>query len=195
MEIWKDIVGYEGRYQVSNNGKIKTFCRIAPIKYPKLLKPNTTRDGYLTVCLISNTGKRKTWSVHRLVAMVFISNAEQKPEVNHKDGNKKNNLAENLEWVTHPEQMAHAARLQLFSDRNGERNSNAKLSSNDVLELIRLYDFDVYTPKDLAEKYNIAKPTVIGILSGRLWNHLTNRKDNNPFKGKRKRTRKILTFI
>jgi len=100
QEIWKDIKGYEGLYQISNYGNVK---RIATYKYshklkktilihiPKYLKKNKSRKGYEFVTLCNNT-KRKTWSVHRLVAQAFIPNPENKPQINHIDCNKQNNF-------------------------------------------------------------------------------------------------------
>ena len=85
MEIWKDVKDYEGRYKISNLGKIKSFYG-----KEKLLKPKKNHGGYLEVLLYKNN-KNRLHRVHRLVAEAFIPNPENKPEVNHKDGNKLNN--------------------------------------------------------------------------------------------------------
>lgn len=92
-EIWKSIKGWEGLYEVSNLGNVKS------LKYGKerILKPGKHKDGYLRINL-SNNGRRKNFSIHRLVAEVFISNPYKLPEVNHKDENKLNNRVDNLEW-------------------------------------------------------------------------------------------------
>lgn len=94
-EIWKDIKGYEGKYLISNTGKVKSL-NYNNTKKSKLLKQNNI-NGYNTVCLWENS-KSKRCRVNRLVAEAFISNPSNLPEVNHKDENKMNNNVDNLEW-------------------------------------------------------------------------------------------------
>ena len=96
-EVWKDVVGYEGLYQVSNLGRLKSAPR--PRTKGGLLKPQYDRKGYLTFGLCKN-GKSKMAKIHRLVAEAFIPNPGKLPEVNHKDEQKDNNCVENLEWCT-----------------------------------------------------------------------------------------------
>ena len=98
-EEWRDIEGYEGLYQVSNLGRVKSLRDKNNKKRELILKPKTMRNGYLKVDLCKN-GKQKTFTVHRLVATVFISNPKNFPVVNHKDENKLNNNISNLEWCT-----------------------------------------------------------------------------------------------
>lgn len=96
MEIWKDIKGYEGKYQVSNYGSVKS------VKRNLILRPQERSHGYLSVWLYgSGRNNRTQVSVHRLVAEAFIPNPDNKAEVNHKDEDKTNNRAENLEWISH----------------------------------------------------------------------------------------------
>ena len=101
QEIWKPISGYDGLYEVSNIGNVRS------IKKGIILKPATNKFGYQIVGLSKN-GKRKEGKVHRLVAKAFIDNPDNKKQVNHKDGNKKNNSVDNLEWVTNQENVIHA---------------------------------------------------------------------------------------
>lgn len=96
-EIWKPIPNYEGFYEVSNTGKIRSVYR-----YKRVLKPMISNSGYERVDLFKNK-KRQQVSIHRIVAKVFCENPNGKPCVNHKDENRLNNNAENLEWVTHQE--------------------------------------------------------------------------------------------
>lgn len=102
QEIWKDVVGYEGYYKVSNLGNVKSIDRKDNIGRNRKGVNKIARDnghGYLFVCLYSNN-KGKQEYVHRLVANAFIENEYNKPEVHHKDSNRKNNVVDNLQWVT-----------------------------------------------------------------------------------------------
>jgi len=111
-EEWKDIEGYEGLYQVSTLGRVRSLPRISCQGHPLkggYRKPQN-RSGYLSICL----HKEGVWSkylMHRLVATTFIPNPENKPEVNHIDGNKHNNRVENLEWCTKSENLMHASKV------------------------------------------------------------------------------------
>lgn len=94
MEIWRDCKGYEGKYQVSDLG------RVWSISGQKYLTGSLDKDGYIRVTLTAKNGKVKIERVHRLVALAFLENPEGLPQVNHKDENKQNNCLENLEWCS-----------------------------------------------------------------------------------------------
>jgi len=104
--MWKPVVGYEGLYEVSDTGQVRSLPRNGTVSYSRILRPNNVR-GYLQVALQKN-GKRKDFKVHRLVADAFIPNPERKRTVNHIDGNKGNNRVENLEWATDSENQLHS---------------------------------------------------------------------------------------
>lgn len=115
-EIWKDIDGFEGRYQISNLGRVKSLERkvkfgsqIRIIK-PMIRKLKAKKGGYLFVQLRKN-GKEVDFLVHRLVAKTFCNGYFKNADVNHKDGNKKNNIYTNLEWCTRSQNQLHAYRI------------------------------------------------------------------------------------
>lgn len=118
-EIWKFVIGYENLYEVSNYGKVKSVERITidknGITYNKkerLLKPAINKYGYLQVGL-SKDNKLSSFTIHSLVAKSFINNVDNKPTINHKDGNKLNNIVTNLEWATKSEQAIHSLNMNL----------------------------------------------------------------------------------
>ena len=119
-EEWRDIEGYEGLYQVSNLSRVRSlnYNKTGQIKELSYAK----RRGYLGVTLYKN-GKPKTFTVHRLVARMFIPNPNNYPQVNHKDENKINNNVSNLEWCTVLYNNCYGTRLKRVSDKNkGEGN-------------------------------------------------------------------------
>jgi hypothetical protein len=113
-EIWKDIQGYEGLYQISNLGRIYSFY------YKKIISCSISR-GYIRVCLYSN-GAKNRFLVHRIVALHFIYNHEKKPFINHINGIKTDNNFTNLEWVTTKENNLHAFKNKLNVIPKGKNN-------------------------------------------------------------------------
>lgn len=114
MEIWKDVIGYEGIYQVSNLGRIKRISNnhLCNIKYQGeyYLKPLDNGKGYLRMKL-SNNGHSKRVMLHRIIAEAFINNPENKKVINHINGNKKDNRIENLEWCTQSYNCLHSVKM------------------------------------------------------------------------------------
>lgn len=164
-EIWKWISGYEGLYQVSNYGRIKTFPRHSRYKEIMIRRPALGTGGYLQVGLHKN-GISKTFDIHRLVAQAFIPNPNNLPEVNHKFGNKFDNYAENLEWCTGEENKKHASDFGLT--KKGSESSRAKLTAEQVR-----YIRENYKPYDpnfgasaLARKFNVSPRTIIRVVNG-----------------------------
>lgn len=125
-EIWKDIKNYEGYYQISNCGNVKSLSRSKSFS-EKILSNNKNTSGYYHVKLCNWLGK-KTHMIHRLVAQSFISNPENKRTVNHKDSNKENNNVNNLEWATYSENHIHSyknGRLGGATGKLGYLNKNS----------------------------------------------------------------------
>ena len=117
LEVWKPVNGYEGLYEVSNFGRVRRIFRYGR-PYMTLCKPKITKDGYFESTLFKEN--KPTWiRTHRIVANAFCDNPDNKPEVNHIDGNKLNNCADNLEWCTSSENQLHAYRTGLQSASGG----------------------------------------------------------------------------
>lgn len=161
-EIWKPIPGYNGKYLVSNLGRIKSLVRKKQI----ILSQFKDRCGYFVVNLYNKNGQ-KTTKVHRLVAERFIKNPHRKPCVNHLDCNKENNSSKNLQWCTNQENMDHAYANGLINAPFGEKCHNAKISNDDVKEMRKKYIPFKYTAKMIAEEYGIHHSYVSLILHGR----------------------------
>ncbi len=131
MEIYKDIIGYEGLYQISNYGNVKSLSKTLRIgknfRITKelIVKPVPNNKGYMRVKLrgLNIISKRKDFYVHRLVGIYFIENPENKPAINHKDGIKSNNHIDNLEWVTPLENSQHAVKTGLFKRNKLSKNT------------------------------------------------------------------------
>ena len=133
IEEWRDIEGFDGFYQVSNTGKVRSkgrdHCREEGKWFLRAL--HTNHDGYYKVRLVAQ-GKDVTCRVHTLVANAFIPNPNNLETVNHKDGNKTNNNVDNLEWADRHYQMIHAYKHGLKKPMAGSANFWAKLSDDDV---------------------------------------------------------------
>jgi len=181
MEIWENVNldGCRDNYKISTNGIVKSIKRKCFIKNSnkwrtvpeKILSLKEDKDGYLCLHLSSNI---KNWygSLHRLLALTFIPNPLNLPQVNHKDGNKLNNKLENLEWVTAKQNIQHAVDTGLNISVKGEKRAFAKMTDKLVLEARKRYKEENISLVKLAKDYSISPQTLHDIVKGNKWKHL-----------------------
>jgi hypothetical protein len=169
-EEWRDIRGYEGVYQVSDAGRVRRIReRYDSIKdvvgIDRVLKPKVAGRGYSAVCFTWN-GKRAYHYIHRLVAEAFIDNPQQLREVNHRNADKTDNRAANLEWMTSSDNHNHAADMGLAY--RGHLNGSAKLTKEQVL-LSRQLNRQGVSRRSLAERFGVSYGSMSDAIAGRQW--------------------------
>lgn len=168
-EVFKDIPGYEGLYQISNFGKVKSLPRKENHFKEKVLTVRLDRGGY-PVTFFRYKTKGKWIKIHRAIAMAFINNPLCKEVVNHIDGDKQNYNILNLEWVTDRENKDHAMTNRLYAA--GEKNNGAKLKEEQVKEIRELYKTKKLTIRELSQKFDISWCSVQRITSYSNWKYI-----------------------
>ena len=166
IEIFKRITGYEGLYEISNIGRVKSLKKYRS-KRDIIMKPTINTCGYFIVTLCIN-GTKKIKRVNRLVAIEFIPNPENKPEVNHKEGNKLDNRDFMLEWTTAKENTQHSFDNGLQVSRKGVKHHNTNLTESDVLSIRS----SKLLQKELAKIYNVRQQAISDIVNRRRWKHI-----------------------
>lgn len=187
IEIWKDIPGYEGLYQASSLGNIKSLQREVNRVRSKITSENKYRvkekifnftsfdkDGYCKITLFNKMG-RKQFRAHRLIAITFISNIEDKSYINHINGIKTDNRIQNLEWCTPKENIHHAWKTGLCKSKPGKRGETspfAKLKNHQVLEIREKYKTGNYSQRKLGVEYGVSKNRISDIVKRISWFHI-----------------------
>ncbi len=162
-EVIEEIKGFEGRYTISNLGIVRSLMT------GKEMKLNLTSWGYYRVNLrYAHSRKFKSFLVHRLVAQHFLPNANNLPEVNHIDSNRLNNRVDNLEWCDRNYNIQHSFKYG-YASHKGERNSNHKLTRNDVEAIKQLHQSTNLSDGDIAKVFNVSRSTINHVVSGRSW--------------------------
>jgi hypothetical protein len=174
MKEWKKIEDYP-LYEASSDGELKTF-NWKNKGVERIMKPAFDGCGYLRTMLKGNDGKFNTIKVHRIIAQTFISNPENKPQINHKNGIRHDNRVENLEWCTASENLKHSYKIGL-SDARGEKNPCATLTDKQVLEIRANYTFgknckNGETKKQIAERYGTTFEVIKRLVQNKTWKHL-----------------------
>lgn len=174
-EIWKDIPEYEGCYQVSNLGRIKSLKRKRSvgnngfkILEEKILIPRKNNPKYYKIFLCRNNTK-KEYYIHRLVMLSFVGHSNL--QVNHIDGNGRNNNLDNLEYCTCSENHQHAFKIGLKNIK-GEKHPCSKLKDIQVSEIRKKYKTGKYTQKQLGKIYNMSERSICGIVRYETWAHI-----------------------
>ena len=168
MEEWKDIVGYEGLYQVSNLGNIKSFKRYIE---GKLLIPKSDKDGYKEIGIRDITGKRTFKRIHRLVAEAFIPNPNKYKFINHKDNNPTNNTVDNIEWCS----IEYNNKYR-FTNGNachkGEKHPMSSLTNEDVIRIAAIGNQNTHSEPIIAKLFNTTRSIVNKIRLKVRWQHI-----------------------
>ncbi len=188
-EIWKDLKGYKGKYKVSNLGRIKSLHRAIARKsnignksyvtineriLTQRIRSSKERpdNKYLFTRLYKNK-TQKTYMSSRLIALNFVPNPKNKPQVNHKDGRTLDNEACNLEWMTPSENTQHAYDNGLIKKTNsGESCYLSKLKEKDVIKIRKLYKPYIFSASKIARIYNVEKATILSIVKRKTWKHI-----------------------
>lgn len=176
-EIWKDIIGHEGRYQISNLGNVKSlpkswYTGIANITMREIILKHNICKGYPEVQLMKDNN-RVHFKIHVLIGNHFIEKIENKNYLNHKNGNKLDYSIQNLEWCTLKENSIHAFETGL-NNNHGENNNFATLTLQDVTNIIKMKGCGS-SQKAIAKLFNINQSTVCRLWSGKRWKYSLNK--------------------
>ena len=176
QEEWKDVIGFEGHYQISPMGNVRSIART--IKGGRgeirlsggIMRPTNNGNGYL-IARFRMSGVQINKYVHRLVALHYVPNPDNKPNVNHLDCNRMNNEATNLEWCTQQENVAYCKKLNRLHPPKGEKQRSAKLKETDIPKIReRLLKGETY--RNIAKDYPVDERQIGFIARGQHWGWL-----------------------
>ena len=167
-EHWRDVVRYEGVYQVSDWGRVRRTGKTSGAKIGRILRPGTSRSGYAYVNLYRHQ-EQVTRRVHRLVAEAFLPNPRMVGDVNHKNGDKQDNTVGNLEWCTRSENHRHAFRTGIRDRQVGEDASGSKLTWEQVEQIRDMYATGYYSWRELAALFHVTHTTIGNVVKNRTW--------------------------
>lgn len=168
VEQWKDIIDYEGLYRISILGRVMSLNYNGTGEI-KIMKYRIGQVGYRIINFHKNL-KRKTKTIHRLLALHFIDNPENKKEVNHIDGIKSNYNIENLEWCTRSENKIHAHRIGLEKTRKGSKSNFSILTEEQVIEIRKIGSSMLQ--REIGVIYGVNRITIGDILRRKNWKHI-----------------------
>lgn len=171
-ETFKDLPGYEGEYQVSDMGRVKSL----KTKRGMILRPKKNKYGYMVI-MLSKNNVTKNYSMHSLVLTAFVSERPEGLVVNHKDGNKANNNLSNLEWVTTRENVWHSHEVLMNPYGNppiryGEKHHCAKLTKEKVIEIRELYSAGEFSSRQLGRMFGVSKVNILNIVNDKIWRNI-----------------------
>jgi len=167
-EEWRDVVGYEGIYEVSDQGQVRRISTVGGARAGYVLNPDPNAR-YLHVTL-SYLQEKENRTIHSLVAEAFLGSPPGGYQVNHKNGEKHDNRVENLEWVTASQNHHHAR--WVLGRLLGENHPQSKLTKDDVRSIRRLYASGDFIQQELAERFGIDRTTVSDITRHKHWRHV-----------------------
>lgn len=175
IEQWRPAVGFEGLYMVSDLGRVKSLQKIRKNRYTYCVKGErilrqANKEGYLSVALADH-GTPTSFTVHIIVASAFIPNPNNYPEVNHKNGNKKDNRVFELEWITHQQNIKHAFDIGI-KNQIGSKCPRAILNEDKVIEIRNKFRPLIYTRKMLSDEYGVSVATIKKVLNKSNWSHI-----------------------
>lgn len=178
QEEWKPLKGYETIYEVSSFGNVRSLTRIIrhhgdskSRREGRLIKPHVNKWGYPCFLATKNL-VRKLITVHRAVALTFHPNPENKSEVNHKNGIKHDNRSDNLEWMTHQENVIHSYKILGKKNSLGEANGRSVLKDKDVKEIRAWWKTGDVTIADLCRVWGVTRTVISFCVKNKTWRHV-----------------------
>lgn len=175
-KTWYLLKGFDGFYEINKKGEVRSTlkrrCFIGRKPKGEKLKLRIARSGYWQVSLRKPNEKQTSYFIHRLLAINFIPNPENKPCINHIDSNRLNNNLENLEWCTYSENNKHAYKSGMQIKTFGETHNQTILNESQVIEIRNKYVKNIYTMKMLSKEYGVSVGAIQAVIIKKSWSHI-----------------------